>query len=143
MKLMLTVALVIALGTTIVSAAPLAAGTFATQAVDSSGTGPTQGSSARLIDTADFATFPCRGASEMLTHGLTQGSITAVRVTVVASLVSWCGQQLDAPLEAGMDIAATVEQTTLVAEPVDESTGAEDQPRLIPRHAGQCGGEVL
>ena len=41
------------------------------------------------------------------------------------------------------DIAATLEQTTLVTEPVDESTGAEDQPRLIPRHAGQCGGEVL
>lgn len=141
MKLMLAAAFVIALGAVALSARPLAASTFATHVADASGVGP--GSSVRPIDTAGSSTFPCRQSSEMLTHGLTQGSIAAARVTVAASLASWCSQQLDAPSEVGRDIAATVEPPSLVADPVDESTGVEDQPRLIPRHAGQCGGELL
>lgn len=94
-----------------------------------------------LIQKAGSPTFPCRRTSEMLTHGLTQGSIPAVRVTVAASLVSWCSQQLDAVLEAGKDVAAVVEPTSLVAEPVDQPTTFEERPKLIPRHVGQCGGE--
>lgn len=203
MKLIFAVAFVIALGTLLTSAGPLAASSFATYVADVDRTGPASDPSVRLIDTAvpestpvsmpvaepavrwtprelslngdrsrvdvvadnplktggeadDFRnddrplirsagspTFPCGRASEMLMDDLTQGSVPAVRVTVAASLAGWCSQQLAAPLEAGKDIATAVEPTSLVAEPVDESATVEERPRLIPRHAGQCGGEVL
>lgn len=210
MKIMLTVAFVIALGTMTVLARPLAANTLATHVADAIGAEASAGSGIAVIyagpeltstswivsvpmaepefqfaprdmsisrapppiavvavgnpfragdevldfrdgdrpliqkaGSSGFPTFPCRDASEMLTHGLMRGSIPAARVTAAASLVNWCKEQHDARLGAGKDVAAAVEPTSLVGELADDSTTVEEQLKLIPRHVGQCGRSEL
>ena len=93
----------------------------------------------RKAGSAGIPTFSCGDAPEMLTHGLARGSIPAARITFAASLVTWCSEQHEARLGAGKDVAATAEPTSLVADLVDDSTTVEEQPKLTPRHVGQCG----
>lgn len=197
MKIMLTVAFVIALGTMTVLARPLAASTLAGSSVAVIDGGSELTSASRIVSvpmagpefqfaprdmsisrvppptsvvavgnpfrageevldfrygdrpliqkagSSGFPTFPCRDSSEMLTHGLMRGSIPAARVTVAASLVNWCSEQHDARLGAGKDVAAAVEPTSLIGELADDSTTVEEQPKLIPRHVGQCGRSEL